>query len=235
MYPFKRAIEQLRVASVQWSPSREAAERTRVVNVRVGEVESLINLRMFNQLPNALGALDQAVRAAQVAVKEAASQGEPVPGVAAKLSQLEVAGSRVVLRVAAAAANGSVELSEGTRRAIEAAVEDSQKLLPPPDRTPESTPSGGPPVTTPQPKEEHPVGSTPEPDPTEGTTPSEQSSSTTQTTESTTTTTTAPEPESSTTTEPEATPGSVEGAQPTSPGGAPYEVGDTTPTTVQGP
>src|SRR5215216_1456254 len=30
MYPFKRAIEELRIASVQWSPSREAVERTRV-------------------------------------------------------------------------------------------------------------------------------------------------------------------------------------------------------------
>ncbi|HZB58222.1 MAG TPA: hypothetical protein VFA73_03460, partial [Actinomycetota bacterium] len=30
MYPFKLAIEQVRIASVQWSPTREAGERTRV-------------------------------------------------------------------------------------------------------------------------------------------------------------------------------------------------------------
>ncbi len=42
MYPFKLAIEQLRIASVQWSPSREAGERTRVADERLGEVQDLI-------------------------------------------------------------------------------------------------------------------------------------------------------------------------------------------------
>jgi hypothetical protein len=32
MYPFKLAIEQLRIASVQWSSTREAGERTRVTS-----------------------------------------------------------------------------------------------------------------------------------------------------------------------------------------------------------
>ena len=36
MYPFKRAIEELRIASVQWSPTREAIERTRVADERLG-------------------------------------------------------------------------------------------------------------------------------------------------------------------------------------------------------
>src|SRR5215217_7309405 len=49
MYPFKLAIEQLRLASVQWSPSREAGERTRVADERVDEIESLLSLRMYNQ------------------------------------------------------------------------------------------------------------------------------------------------------------------------------------------
>ena len=67
MYPLKLAIEQLRLASVQWSPSREAGERTRVADERVDEVQSLLELQMFNQLPGAIKALDKAVRAAQVA------------------------------------------------------------------------------------------------------------------------------------------------------------------------
>ena len=51
---------------------------------------------MFNQLPNALTALAKAVVAAQVAVEEAAREGEPVSGVAARLNQVEVAGGQVV-------------------------------------------------------------------------------------------------------------------------------------------
>src|SRR5215203_7288592 len=50
MYPFKLAIEQLRLASVQWSPAREAGERTRVADERLDEVQDLYRLEMFNQL-----------------------------------------------------------------------------------------------------------------------------------------------------------------------------------------
>ena len=42
MYPFKLAIEQLRLASVQWSPAREAGERTRVADERLDEVKDLV-------------------------------------------------------------------------------------------------------------------------------------------------------------------------------------------------
>ena len=38
MYPFKLAIEQLRIASVQWSSGREAGERTRVAHARLQRV-----------------------------------------------------------------------------------------------------------------------------------------------------------------------------------------------------
>ena len=91
---------------------------------------------MFNQLPNALTALSKAVVAAQVAVEEAAREGEPVSGVAARLSVVEAVGGQVVQRVAVTAENGSVALPEGTREAIQAAVEQTQDVLPPPDRTP---------------------------------------------------------------------------------------------------
>jgi hypothetical protein len=151
MYPFKLAIEQLRIASVQWSPSREAGERTRVADERLDEVQDLIELRMFNQLPNALTALGKAVAAAQVAVQEAAQEGEPVPGVAARLSLVKSVGGQVVQRAVVVAATGSVNLPDGTREAIQAAVEQTQVVLPAPDRplrqpnpTPTPTTSAGP-------------------------------------------------------------------------------------------
>jgi Domain of unknown function (DUF5667) len=151
IYPFKLAIEQLRIASVQWSPSREAGERTRVADERLGEVQDLIELKMFTQLPNALTALGKAVTAAQVAVQEAAQEGEPVSAAAARLSQVQAVGGQVVQRVAIVAATGSVNLPDGTREAIQAAVEQTQVVLPAPDRplrqpnpTPTPTTSAGP-------------------------------------------------------------------------------------------
>jgi hypothetical protein len=134
MYPFKRAIEEIRVASVQWSPAREAGERTRIANVRLGEVRSLTNLRMFSQLPNAIAALEQAVVAAQVAVNEAANEGEAVSKVAARLDQVVVDGRRVVARVAVVARTAGVDLPSGTREAIKVAVVQSQDVLPPPEQ-----------------------------------------------------------------------------------------------------
>jgi hypothetical protein len=151
MYPFKLAIEELRVAAVQWSPSREAGERTRVANVRVGEVDSLVTLRMFNQLPGALNALERAVVAARVAVMEAASEGQPVPGVAAELQRVTAAGGAVVQRVllVARTADGTVPLSSSIRDAIEAAAQDSQAVLAPGGPTPMGgvKPSPGPSAT----------------------------------------------------------------------------------------
>jgi hypothetical protein len=144
MYPFKRAIEQLRLASVQWSPAREAGERTRVADERLEEVESLVDLGMFNQLPNALNALERAVLAAEAAVSEAAREGEPVPRVAAKLSQVTADGGRVVLRVAAVAS--LAPLPAGTKEAIQTAVSESRDVLPPP-----TTPAAAPKDVTPPP------------------------------------------------------------------------------------
>jgi hypothetical protein len=200
MYPFKLAIEQLRIASVQWSPSREAGERTRVADERLDEVRDLIELEMFNQLPNALTALGKAVAAARVAVREAAQEGEPVPGVAAKLSIVAATGGQVVQRVAIAAENGSVAFPDGTREAIQAAVEQAQVVLPAPDRppsqaTPTPTTSAGPaapgpdpttPATSPPPP---PPPTTEAPPPTTSTTPPTTDPPTTEapTTESTAT------------------------------------------------
>jgi hypothetical protein len=206
MYPFKLAIEQLRIASVQWSPSREAGERTRVADERLDEVRDLYRLEMFNQLPNAITALGKAVAAAQVAVAEAASEGEPVSDVAAKLSIVEAVGGQVVqrVRVAVAAAAGS-DLSDGTREAIQAAAAETQGVLPPPDRpptagTPTPTPSAGSPGPGPDPTSPATSPSTPEP-------PTTQAPPTTSTTPPTTDPPTTDPP----TTESTATPGSAGG------------------------
>jgi hypothetical protein len=148
MYPFKRAIEELRVASVQWSPSREAVERTRIVDARVGEVDRLVQLNMFNQLLPALNALKQAMVEAQEAVDDARQEGEPVGKAVVQLDRVVAAGQQVLQRVAVVAANPSVQLTGDTLGAIQQAVRETQNVLIPPTQ---SSGPGGPPVTTPTP------------------------------------------------------------------------------------
>jgi hypothetical protein len=147
MYPFKLAIEQLRLASVQWSPSREAGERTRIADERLDEVQSLLNLRIYNQLPGAIKALNRAVVAARAAVAQAQREGEPVPGVVARLGRVVADGGQVIRKVVAVAANPSVGLSDGTADAIQDAVQQSPAVKPP--DLPVAAPSDAPPTPTP--------------------------------------------------------------------------------------
>src|SRR5215211_4602408 len=150
MYPFKLAIEQLRLASVQWSPSREAGERTRVADERLDEVQSLWSLRMYSQLPGAIMALNRAVVAAQIAVKQAQQKGESVSTVAARLDRVVADGGQVVRKVVAATLTGSVGLSDGTADAIQDAVQQSPAVKPPgPPIAPPSGATPTPPATTP--------------------------------------------------------------------------------------
>ena len=148
MYPFKLAIEQVRIASVQWSPAREAGERTRVADERLQEVHSLLRLEMFTQLPGALKALERAVVAATAAVDQASREGELPGGVVAKLTRVKVGGGQVVEQVRVAAATGSIEVAGGTLKAVEAAAKQSQDVLPPPTTTPASPAPGVPPPQT---------------------------------------------------------------------------------------
>lgn len=149
MYPFKLAIEQVRIASVQWSPALEAGERTRVADERLEEVQSLFRLEMFNQLPGALKALKRAVVAAKVAVAEANREGELPGKVVAKLNEVEVGGRHVVEQVRVAAATGSIKLAGNSLEAVEAAAKQSQDVLPPPETTPvPPAAAGAPPATT---------------------------------------------------------------------------------------
>jgi hypothetical protein len=149
MYPFKLAIEQLRLASVQWSPSREAGERTRVANERLSEVQDLYELRMYNQLPTAIRALNQAVLAAKDAVQQAREKGEPVPGIELKLGRVWAAGVQVVTKVAMAAATGSVVgLTGDTAKEIQAAVQQSPAVTPADPTTPTTVGGPGTPTQT---------------------------------------------------------------------------------------
>src|SRR5215204_1670857 len=85
MYPLKLAIEQARLASVQWSPAREAGQRIRIADERLEELDQLVELRMVTQVPDAVRAVDRAVMAATRAVQEAWMDGADVTKVAGEL------------------------------------------------------------------------------------------------------------------------------------------------------
>jgi hypothetical protein len=183
---------------------------------------------MFNQLPNALTALGKAVAAAQVAVQEAAQEGEPVPGVAARLSRVTAAGIRVVVQVAAQAEDESVGIPEGTRQAIQVAAAQTQSVLPAPDRIPtEATPT---PTTSAGPADPgpDPTSAPPPPDPTSAPTTEAPPPPT-----STTPPTTDPPTTEAPTTESTATPGSAGGGDSGAAERAP--AGDVPPTTLEVP
>ena len=85
MYPLKLAIEQARLASVQWSPVREAGECIRIADERLEELDQLVELRMDTQVPDAVRAVDRAGMAATRAGQEASIQGVDVTKVAGEL------------------------------------------------------------------------------------------------------------------------------------------------------
>jgi hypothetical protein len=89
MYPLKVAIEQLRSASVQWSPTRAAGERIRVADERLEELDQLVDLGMVSQVPVAVRGVDRAVMAATRAVREASMAGADVTKVAGELEAVK--------------------------------------------------------------------------------------------------------------------------------------------------
>jgi hypothetical protein len=89
MYPLKLAIEQLRLASVQWSPAREAGERIRIADERLEELDQIVELGMDTQVPVAVRAVDRAVMAATRAVQEASMDGADVTKVAGELQAVK--------------------------------------------------------------------------------------------------------------------------------------------------
>jgi Domain of unknown function (DUF5667) len=216
MYPFKLAIEQVRIASVQWSPPREAGERTRVAQERLEELNRLVELKMFNQIPTAVSALDKAVRNAQAAVSEAGQEGQPVPGVLAKLTSVQALGGQMLQKVVDTVADQSM-LPLSTREAITAAVNQSQVVVPP-DREAESTdrPSGGTPTPTTEAKSG--AGSDPTSPPAAPSTAPQPP----ETTQAPAPTTTEPQPTSPPTT---ASPPTTEATTPPAPGGGGGDAG----------
>ncbi|HEX2158270.1 MAG TPA: hypothetical protein VHS79_15025, partial [Actinomycetes bacterium] len=163
--------EQVRIASVQWSPIREAGERTRVADERLEEVQSLFRLEMFTHLPGALKALERAVVAAQVAVAEARREGELPGTVAAKLNRVQAGGGQVVEQVRVAAASGLINLAGPIREAVQVAAQQSQDVLRPPATIPAPPAAvGTPPQTTestsgPAPSQSTTVSTSPPPPP----------------------------------------------------------------------
>jgi hypothetical protein len=89
MYPLKLAIEQLRLASVQWSPAREAGERIRIADERLEELDQIVELGMDTQVPVAVRAVDRAVMAATRAVQEAEMEGADITKVAGELQAVK--------------------------------------------------------------------------------------------------------------------------------------------------
>src|SRR4030095_2452197 len=89
MYPLKLAIEQLRLASVQWSPAREAGQRIRIADERLEELDQIVNLRMDAQVPDAVRAVDRAVMAATGAFQEAWMDGADVTKAAGELQAVK--------------------------------------------------------------------------------------------------------------------------------------------------
>jgi hypothetical protein len=127
LYPLKLAVEQFRLATVQWSPTREAQERAKLAAKRLAELDKLVQLRMFSQIPPAIRALDKAVLAANVALAEAAkAEGATDPELA------EVVGTIAAVAVAQHGELVALKEMEGQLpRAITLAVKESPAALHP--------------------------------------------------------------------------------------------------------
>src|SRR5215213_9699107 len=212
MYPFKLAIEQLRIASVQWSSTREAGERTRIADARLSELKRLVDLQMFNQVGPAVTALAEAVRAAKDAVDDAEDEGAAGPEVAklnGKLVSVQNQAIRTVVLVSSSIQAAKLP-SGSTRDAIEAAVQDAQGVLPSPQTPPiVGTP---PPSTANSPATSSPRNPPTEPTPPPNTTPAPTSTIPPTSAPTTVPPTTVPPTTDPPTTSEPATPGSVDQA-----------------------
>jgi hypothetical protein len=170
LYPVKLAVEQFRLATVQWSPTREAQERAKVAAERLKELNRLIELEMYRQVPPAIRALTNAVVAANVAVREAiAVEGTDSELVAAAsaLDRVEIAQLGELRELTTIVS----QLPPDNQAAITAAVHQSQMVaasLPPalPPTAPATTAApnstgppdtAGPPGTAPAPQSTAPA------------------------------------------------------------------------------
>jgi Domain of unknown function (DUF5667) len=160
LYPVKLAVEKIRLATAMWSSTREAGERTRVADERLEELNRLVDLSRFSQVPPAIRALNHAVVAAQVAVQEAMKEeeadGSELAKVAGKLTAVRVA--RQVQLVALVAVVNDLPrtiLPAGTVDEIELAAAQAgvvpESAAPAPSNPPATRPEPDPPASTPPP------------------------------------------------------------------------------------
>jgi Domain of unknown function (DUF5667) len=159
LYPVKLAVEKIRLATAMWSSTREAGERTRVADERLEELNRLVDLSRFSQVPPAIRALNLAVVAAQVAVQEAMQEegtdGSELAKVAGKLTAVRVA--RQVQLVALVNALPQTILPPDTVDEIELAA--AQAGVKVPESTTPAPPN--PPATKPEPEPAPAVTSSP--------------------------------------------------------------------------
>ena len=87
LYPLKRGLEKVRLAAAV-SPGADAATRTSIADVRLEELEGLLQAGEFGRVPDALIALQAAVNDARRAVAEARARGADSTEVAALESRL---------------------------------------------------------------------------------------------------------------------------------------------------
>jgi hypothetical protein len=176
LYAVKLAVEQVRLAGVQWSASREAAERTRIAHERVDELARLIALRRLTQIPPAILRVNRAVAAATKAVNEAIAEGADKTLVARVFNQLKEVRQQRMVQLTSVMRQLPTTVPKETREAITVAV---QQPAPPPlmpaappttaAPTPTAPPAGPttthPPSAPPTPTAPPTPPSTPEPQP----------------------------------------------------------------------
>jgi hypothetical protein len=167
LYPVKLAVEQVRLASVQWSATREAAVRTGLASKRLQELDRLVQLQIFSQVPPAIRRLDKAVVAAKVAFEEAAAEegadDSELAAMASKFREVAVAQHAKLVQLSAMVS----ALPPDNRREIEVALATSP-ATPRPVTVPPVPPEPGPqPEPSPPPNPPDPTLPPPGPDPTQ--------------------------------------------------------------------
>jgi hypothetical protein len=199
LYPFKLATEQLRLASVQWSPAREADERIRIADERLEELDQIVEQGMISQIPVAVRAVDRAVMAATRAVQEARMDGADITKVASQLQAVKQEQQAQLATLFQRLPTTPASIRKSIATAVQQSKAPSQQMTPslnttaPPTSTaaPGPVPAGSPSTTLGAVTTTEPTTTTTEP---------------TSTTEPTTTTTSEP----TTTVAPENTTGSLE-------------------------
>jgi hypothetical protein len=190
LYPVKLAVEKIRLATAMWSSTREAGERTRVADERLEELNRLVDLSRFSQVPPAIRALNHAVVAAQVAVQEAMKEegtdGSELAKVAGKLTAVRVARqvqlaalvndlslSQTILppgtvdEIVLAAEQAGVKVQESTTAPSSNPPATKPEPVPPASSPPQAPPQTTPPQTTAPPPPETTSPPPTEPPPTE--------------------------------------------------------------------